>query len=155
MSRATCAARLVASLAMIGFSSLARAALLACLVACGSGCLFDSSYWQRKAAQRNVAQQRTPSALAATPAKAPADDARAHGGSHASVLRLRVHATPSYAAEVVDWPRQFARLIEDTNRVLEPTLDVRFEIAETRTWATSLSDDSLEALLGELAVRDP
>src|SRR5258705_13996697 len=84
-------------------SWLQRAAMMACLSL--AGCLFDSRYIQQKSAQKNVAQQQTPRQLQATPTEGEAGAAHAR----AKVLRLRVHATPSYAAEVVDWPRQFAR----------------------------------------------
>jgi Matrixin len=118
-----------------------------------SGCLFDSSYWQQKAAQRNVAQQRTPRALEATPAEANSAGSPA-SRTRSRVLRVRALATPSYAAEVIEWPRQFARLLDDANRILEPTLDVRFEVVEARTWNTSLSNDSLDPLLTELRAVD-
>jgi hypothetical protein len=117
-----------------------------------SGCLFDSRLIQQKSAQKNVAQQQTPRTLQGTPATAGDASAPSHEG--AKVLRLRVHATPSYAAEVVDWPRQFARLLEDVNRVIEPTLDARFELTAASTWSTTLSSDDLDPLLTELRTID-
>jgi Matrixin len=117
-----------------------------------SGCLFDSRYLQQKSAQKNVAQQQTPRALQSTPAGGA--DASPPGHDRAKTLRLRVLATPSYAAEVVDWPRQFARLLEDTNRILEPTLEARLELASAATWSTALPSDDLDPLLTELQARD-
>jgi hypothetical protein len=66
------------------------------------------------------------------------------------VLRIRVHATAAYAAEVVDWPRQFARLLEDVNRVVEPTLEAKLELVDASTWSPSLSNDDLNPLLASL-----
>jgi hypothetical protein len=117
-----------------------------------SGCLFDSRYFQQKAAQKNVAQQQTPHALQGTSAQD--IDASAPAHEETKVLRLRVHVTRAYAAEVVDWQRQFARLLEDTNRILEPTLNARLELAGASTWNTALSSDDLDPLLAELRTVD-
>src|SRR5262249_55376628 len=113
-----------------------------------SACLFDSSYWQQKAAQRSVATQRTPRTLQATPNETP--DLTASDRLRGKPLRVRAYATTSYAAEVVDWPRQLGHLVDDANRILAPTLNARLEVVDTRAWSTQLSSDSLDALLTAL-----
>jgi hypothetical protein len=89
------------------------------------------------------------------PVEAPAAShgVRTHGSSR--VLRARAYVTTSYAAEVGDWPNQVERLVEDANRILEPTVDARLEVVEAKMWSTSLANDSLEPLLSELQTRDP
>ena len=124
-----------------------RVVAAACLAL--AGCLFDSRYFQQKAAQRNVAQQQTPRQLQATPAADVSGVPR-----QAKVLRVRANATAAYAAEVVEWPRQFARLLEDANRVLEPTLGAHLELADTATWSTTLTTDDLDPMLTELRSRE-
>jgi hypothetical protein len=112
-----------------------------------SGCLLNSSYLTQKAAQKNVAQQQMPHALQGTPSNG---DSATSARRVTKVLRIRVHATAAYAAEVVDWPHQFARLLEDVNRVVEPTLEARLELADASTWSPSLSNDDLNPLLTSL-----
>jgi len=111
-----------------------------------SGCLFDSRYIQQKSAQKNVAQQQTPHALQGTPA----DGVGALPHPAARVLRVRVHATTGYAVETVEWPRQFARLIEDVNRIVEPTLDARLDVVGASSWNPELPNDDLDPLLSKL-----
>jgi hypothetical protein len=119
-----------------------------------SGCLFNSQWFQQKSAQRNVAQQQTPRTLQATPAESSESPSMALHHD-ARVLRVRVLATPRHAAELVEWRRQFAQLIDDANRILEPTLSARWEIAEVRIWNAQHADDALDPLLIELRETDP
>jgi hypothetical protein len=124
-----------------------RVGAAACLVL--AGCLFDSRYFQQKAAQKNVAQQQTPRQLQATPAADVSGVAR-----QPKVLRVRANATAAYAAEVVEWPRQLTRLLEDANRILEPTLGAHLELVGTGTWSTNLTTDDLDPMINELRSRD-
>lgn len=127
---------------------------LAVLAIAATSCFYDSRWGETKRNQRSVARHETPGALAATPRgedeAPPGRPARAP-----RVLRLRAHATSRFAAEVVDWRRQLGDVIEDANRVLGPTLDVRLELAAASPWAPRSPDDDLPALLDELAASDP
>ena len=111
---------------------------------------FDSRWIQGKQSQRSAAQQITPKALSGS--VQPADDESTHRSSTtaARVLKLRVHATPRYAATNLDWQRRFALTLEDANRVLAPTLGARLEMLEPLSWAPAASEDHLDALLKEL-----
>src|SRR5262245_46992154 len=128
-----------------------RGAFASWLLLTFTGCFFDSRYFQQKAAQKNVVQQQTPRQLQSTPGPGESGPLRR---SEEKVLRVRVHATAAYAAEVVEWPKQLAKLLEDTNRILEPTLDARLELAGSGPWNTSLSSDDLDPLLAELSAVD-
>lgn len=128
------------------------AALATALLA--SSCLYDSSWADPKRAQQAAAQRATPSALRATPEVAVgADEATARKPSRR--LRIRAHATPRYAAEVVDWQRQLGDLVTDANEVLGPTVSVRLELTTAEVWAPRGPDDDLQQMLDEVSASDP
>jgi hypothetical protein len=56
---------------------------------------------------------------------------------------------------VLDWRRQLAEVIEDANRVLGPTADLRIELAAAAPWTPRSAEDDLQALLDELIASDP
>src|SRR5262249_14192552 len=105
--------------------------------------------------QQSNARHAAPGALHATPPETPPGAAPASAAEGMRVLKVRAHATPAYAAEVVGWPQQFAETVSDANLVLGPTLRVRLEIAGDEAWSPRATDDDLAVLLDELAQADP
>lgn len=103
--------------------------------------------------QAAAVQNATPKALHATPAGE--TDLAATTSKAARPLKLRAHATPGHAAEVVEWRRQLADLVDEANRVIGPTLNARLEIERAEPWSPRSGDDDLSALGAELAARDP
>lgn len=120
---------------------------------------FDSRWGQAKQSQRSAAQQITPKALKAGSTKSvddeSAESAQRSPTSAGRAFKLRVHATPRYAATNLDWQRRFVVTIEDANRVLVPTLGARLEMLEPVSWVPAASEDDLDALLKELHGSDP
>src|SRR5262249_35742584 len=95
--------------------------------------------------------QRMPHALEATaPASSDAGPTRA---ATARVLRIRAYATAQYGSEVVDWRARFIQLLDDANRIVEPTLGIRWELADTGAW-TAPASEGLEAMLDKLGQGD-
>ena len=116
-------------------------------------CFYDSTWGAAKRAQTAAMARAAPAELRATPA-APAET-EIPARKPVRTLKIRARATPRYAAEVVDWPRQLAELLEDASEILGPTLGLRVEIAETLAWVPRAGDDDLGALLDELAAEEP
>ena len=137
-----------------GASARIRGAAALATVLLASSCLYDSSWADPKRAQQAAAQRATPSALRATPQLAVGPD-EATSKKHSRRLQIRAHATPRYAAEVVDWQRQLADLLADANEVLGPTVSVRLELTTAEVWAPRGADDDLLAMLDEVSEREP
>jgi hypothetical protein len=114
-----------------------------------SACGFEPPWGAAQRAQAAAVRRATPAELHATP-EAPDGQPR----KPVRTLKLRAHATPRYASEVVDWPKQLAELLEDANEVLAPTASLRVEIGGTTTWAPPGEED-LSALVGALEAADP
>jgi hypothetical protein len=114
-----------------------------------SGCFmgYDSRWGQQKQAQRHVAAHETPQQLhRQSVGDAPRSPER--------TLKLRVYATPGYAATVLDWPKQFAALLECVNGVFTPDFGVAFEVRETKSFRPKADEEKLDGVLQELAVDD-
>jgi len=114
-----------------------------------SGCFlgYDSRWGQQKQAQRHVAAHETPQQLHRQSAgDAPRTPQR--------TLKLRVYATPGYAATVLDWPKQFDALLECVNAVFAPDFGVAFEVAETRSFRPKADEEKLDGVLQELTHDD-
>jgi len=118
-----------------------------------SSCFYDSRWHEVRRAREAAANNAKPSALRATPeaGDGPADSP----GRAARVLKLRAHATPRYAAEVVGWQERFKKLLDDANQILEPTLHVRLELAGADKFDPHAGEENLEAVVAELASLDP
>jgi hypothetical protein len=116
---------------------------------------FDSRWFDARQAQRTALKNATPAELRATPQTTEIGPAGAPAIKGLRVLKVRARATTRYAAEVTDWPKQTAALVEEANLVLGPTLKLRLELAGTAIWARSGSDDDLSALDEELVGADP
>jgi hypothetical protein len=129
---------------------LGAASLL--VVTLAEAACFDSRWLQMQQAQASAAKQAAPSEIRATPETEVGPEAP---GKAVRALKVRAYATPRHAAEVVDWPRRFAELVDDANRILGPTLGARLEIEGARAWSPRGGDEDLEALSRELAELDP
>jgi Matrixin len=116
-------------------------------------CFYDSRWADPKRAQEAAAKRATPSALKATSETEIGPDT-ALSPRPTRAYRLRAWATPRYAAEVVDWPRQLEHLTADANDILGPTLGIRLEIAGTATWSPRAGDEDLATALDDLAGSD-
>jgi hypothetical protein len=129
---------------MMGRSLGATAATLACAVAL-AGC-YDSRWGQAKASQKRLAARATPGEVATTP-----------GGSHAGgvhrTYRIRLRPNAHYLAQTADPERQLEALIEDADRVLEPTIGLQLEADKARPWSFD-GDDRLEPALAALRQDD-
>ena len=113
------------------------------------GCFlgYDSRWGQQKQAQQHVAAHETPEQLH-----------RQSTGNEVRVaprvLKLRVYATPGYAAAVLDWPKQFDALLECANATFRPDFGVAFEVVETRTFRPKAGEEKLDGVLQELTEDD-
>lgn len=100
-------------------------ALFVVLVCCSSCFVgYDSRWGEAKRSQQTIARHAKPGELEATP-----DDS---AGAQVSVRKLRAYVTADYAAQVSHEQKQIARLIDDANHVLEPTLHLRLELGDVR-----------------------
>jgi hypothetical protein len=85
-------------------NALFAVALFASLASATSGCFYDSTWGARKAAQKRNAALAEPASLA--PSSSPSGaDGLAGQARAAHPLRIRVHATPAYAAHDGEPPR--------------------------------------------------
>jgi hypothetical protein len=123
---------------------LALAVLSIAMPGCFAG--YDSRWGQQKQAEKHVAAHDTPTQLQTL--------SGANGARVAErTLRLRVYATPSYAASVLDWQKQFGDLLDCANSVVVPDFGVSFGAPEFRSFRVS-SEEHLEGALGELRTLD-
>jgi Matrixin len=113
-----------------------------------SGCFmgYDSRWGQQKQAQQHVAAHETPQQLRRQSAEESARIAQ-------RMLKLRVYASPTYAATVTNWQKQFDDLLECANAALTPEFGVALEVAETRSFRPA-SEEHLEGVLSELTADD-
>jgi len=114
-----------------------------------SGCFlgYDSRWGQQKQAQRHVAAHETPEQLhRQSVGAAPRAPQRA--------LKLRVYATPGYAAAVLDWPKQFAALLECVNAIFTPDFGVAFEVSRRESFRPKSDEEKLDGVLQELTQGD-
>ena len=124
-------------------------AVLVLLASFGSsGCFFyDSSYGQQKKAQRHEAERLAPHKLE-------------RQGTPGSVLRaqrtlsLRIYATPTYQASIVDWQQQFQDQLDCANTILAPDFGVSLKMEDVKTFRPHASEDKLDPLLQELSELD-
>jgi hypothetical protein len=137
---------LVPSAHMRGTATMRLALAALSLGAAGCFAGYDSRWGQQKQAEKHVAEHSTPKQLQTLSG---ANGARVAERS----LRLRVYATPSYAASVVDWQKQFGDLLDCANSVLVPDFGISFGVPEFRTFRVS-SEEHLEGALSELRALD-
>ena len=128
-----------------------RLALVA-LTSSLAACFGDFAIRDPKEAQLAAAGRAAPSQLKAAP---PAGESDLPPSRAARPLTVRVHATPRYRAEVMDWQRQLDETIDGANRVLGPALGVKLRVVSAEADAPRVADDDLETVLGDLAARDP
>lgn len=114
-----------------------------------SGCFmgYDSRWGQQKRAQKNFVQAEAPNTLRRGTA--------ASGRSTASrTARIRVYASRAYTAEILDWQRRFARVVDDATAIVGPIIDARLEVVETKAWALKQDDENVSRLVAELHEAD-
>ena len=119
---------------------------VACLFAL-AGC-YDSTWGQAKASQRRSAQ-------AATPSLSPNETSTTPKlVKPAKKMRIRVIATPRYAAETLDWHKQVQELIDDADDVLGPDAGIKIEIDSMGTWDDLSNEDLTKGALDALHAKD-
>ncbi|WP_394841474.1 M12 family metallo-peptidase [Pendulispora brunnea] len=109
--------------------------------------VFDSRWGESK----RVQQRNAAAAAPATLRSAPVEGGPSRGPVH--VYRVRVYATPAYAAQTMDWKHRVLDLVDDANAVLEPSLRVRLQVESCRDWSLDQEDD-LQGTLVSLRRRD-
>lgn len=127
---------------------LLRLALVAAALtpaACFLG--YDSSWGQAKAAQKRLAAQSTPGAIAVAQ-----DDS--HRATPRRTYRIRLRPDAQYLAQTVDPERQMGDLVEDADRVLAASLGLHLEVETTKPWALG-TEGQLDAALTALSHDDP
>jgi hypothetical protein len=131
-------------------ASLVRLALVAVALmpaACFLG--YDSSWGQAKAAQKRLAAQSTPSAIAAT-----GDDTHRADTAPKRTYRIRLRPDAQYLAQTVDPERQMDDLVADSDRVLGASLGLHLEVEGTKPWSLD-ADEHLDSALAALRRDDP
>jgi hypothetical protein len=126
---------------------IAMVILGAGLSACFLG--YDSRWGETKRAQQRAAKASAPASIT------PSDD-RSSRRSDADqrTYRIRARTTARFLAQTVDAPKQIADLLEDANRVLEPTLALHVELQRIQPWSAD-ADEDVESALRQLQADDP
>ena len=108
---------------------------------------YDSRWGQQKQVQKHLAAHMTPHELRGNSLSA--------GGRVAQrTLKLRVYATPGYASNMLDWQKQFGKLLDCANSVFVPDFGVAFEVVETRNFRPKANEEKLDGMLDELVELD-
>jgi hypothetical protein len=126
---------------MVGLAIAGALSASACFVG------YDSRWGEAKRAQQRVAAQSGPAAISAAGEEGSAPDAGVR------TWRVRFRPNPQFLAQTVDAPKQVEDLLEDSNRVLEPTLRLRLETDRLQPWSRG-SEDNLGAALEALRTDD-
>lgn len=121
---------------------VAAAAAVAVLV---TSCLYDSQWVEHEAEKKRAAARLHPATLTAENGRAGAT----------RVALVRAYATRAYAAETVNWERQFDDLLHDANQVLEPALGLSLENGGTSLWTPEAGEAEPTVALGALVRQDP
>ncbi|MGO8993722.1 MAG: matrixin family metalloprotease [Polyangiaceae bacterium] len=133
-------------------SRLISVALLALPSLC-AGCFYDSTWGARKTAQAHNAAVATPAPLAPQADPKPAttsDEATPSDG--VTTLRVRVHATPTYAAQTPDWKAHVGDLLAGATATLQASVGARLVLESADDWerpAPARLDAELAALRDE------
>lgn len=120
-----------------------RISSLVCVVAL-TAC-FDSNWGATKRAQTNNAAHAMPATL--TP------DEGDHSAVHVQGRRVRIHVTPAFTAQVVDYERQIRLTLEDASKVLAP-LGIRLDVDRIVRWEDGGPEDELATVLKGLHDKD-
>jgi ketosteroid isomerase-like protein len=129
-------------------NSLFAVALFASIAPMASGCFYDSTWGARKTAQKHNAARAEPASLA--PAGAPGLAAQA---PPEHTLRVRVHATPAYAAQVADWKTHVATVIGEASATMRRSVGVELVLASADAWE-AIGGDHLDQTLAALREED-
>ena len=122
--------------------------LLVSLLCAGCFVGYDSRWGQQKQAEQHAAKRSTPQQQLTG-----LRSSETHAGRR--VLKLRVYASPGYAASVLDWQKQFGALLERVNTVFSAEFGAELEVADVRTFPTQASGEKLDAPLEQLVDLDP
>jgi hypothetical protein len=106
---------------------------------------YDSRWGERERSQRHNAEHYAPAALSAAGTGAPLSK---------HTFRVRIYATPKYAAQTVDWKKDTRDIIEAANRLLEPELGAHLAVDGMTSWDPQLGDDDLQTALEAVAQND-
>jgi len=133
----------------LGFRALRPLVGLVPLLLGGCFIGYDSRWGQQKQAQQHLAAARTPTRLGAS------DSAASHTlPQKFRTMRIRIDATPTHAAQVVDYERHFQKQLDLANGMLEASLAIHLELAGTRTFQPTNGEDHLREVLDELCRAD-
>lgn len=115
-----------------------------------SACLFgyNSGWGETKRSQQRAAQASAPASITAS------DDERGAPETARRTYRIRARTTGRFLTQTVDAPKQIADLLEDANRVLEPTLGLHVELQRVQPWSSD-QDEDLARALRALQADDP
>jgi hypothetical protein len=108
---------------------------------------YDSRWGQAKASQQRIAAHYTPGEVSSASA-----DSRA--ASEHRTYRIRLRPNGHYLSQTVDAEGQLRALVEDADRVLEPTIGLHLEMEKIQPWSFD-ADDRLEPALTALRTDDP
>lgn len=114
-----------------------------------TGCLYDSSHTNAKVAQQQSFAETAPSTLEAT-----RPDPKTSPPRRVRSVRVRALVSPTFTAHVVDTRRWLRELLDEANRVAEPSLGIQFELESTREWSPT-TEESVDAALSALRSADP
>jgi len=110
-----------------------------------SACFYDSRWGQQKQAQQRQAARLAPQKLERQTTYSARQAQR--------VLSLRVYATATYQASVVDWEQQFQRQLECANTTLRD-FGVSLKVDALKTFRPRADEEKLDGLLQELSQLD-
>jgi hypothetical protein len=131
--------------------SLSRCSVLIfTLSAVSTGCFYDSTWGARKSAQAHNAARATPASLTSSQASPSGDDPAASAPDATSaadatrdertaakattVLHVRIHAAPAYAAQTPDWKAHVASLLAQASTTLDASVGARLVIDAADPW---------------------
>jgi hypothetical protein len=112
-----------------------------------SSCFYDSRWGQQKQSEQHAAARSTPQQLRS-------QALNREGRVADRTLRLRVYATPAYAATVLDWQKQFEALLDCANSVFVPDFGTAFEAVELKSFRPKAGEAKLDEVLAELRQED-
>jgi hypothetical protein len=114
-----------------------------------TSCFYDSRWGEKQRLQEAAVRRVTPPTLQPT-----GDPEGSDRAAPVRVMRINAYATARHATELVGWPRQLRDIVDYANVLLEPTLHVRLEVAETSVWSTDGDEQDLSAMLRALPAQD-
>jgi hypothetical protein len=118
-------------------AGVASAILSACVA-------YDHRWLQAQQEKQRAAKRLEPAKL----------QRQGDGSGQRRKATVRAYATRAYAAETLNWERQFDELLSGASEILEPTVGLRLESSGATLWQPKASEDRLADVLDELAEQD-